>query len=96
MSATHKKQQAGASGLPAISQAQKGRLAKHASVLVPAVFCAVTIAFYWPILFCKGFLWNDFLDQNFVYRLFSAVSLKQGIIPRSEERRVGKRVSMFV
>lgn len=48
---------------------------------MPAVFCAVTIVFYWPILICKGFLWNDFLDQNFVYRLFSAVSLKQGIIP---------------
>ena len=41
----------------------------------------VTIAFYFPVIICKGFLWNDFLEQNFVYRLFSAVWLKKGIIP---------------
>ncbi|HMD69610.1 MAG TPA: hypothetical protein VKF42_12065, partial [Chitinivibrionales bacterium] len=41
----------------------------------------LTVMFYWPILVGKGFLWNDFLEQNFVYRLFAAVSLKQGILP---------------
>jgi hypothetical protein len=45
------------------------------------IFLAVTAVFYWPVLTGKGFLWNDFLEQNFVYRLFSAVSLKQGVIP---------------
>ena len=41
---------------------------------------AVTI-FYWPILSAGGWLWNDFPEQNFIYRLFAAVSLKQGVFP---------------
>ncbi len=50
--------------------------------LVPlSVFFLATVVFYWPILSCQGFLWNDFLEQNYVYRLFAAVSLKLGIIP---------------
>ncbi len=49
--------------------------------LPAAILLAVTAVFYWPVLICKGWLWNDFLDQNFVYRLFAAVSLKQGVIP---------------
>jgi|WetSurMetagenome_2_1015567.scaffolds.fasta_scaffold01093_7 hypothetical protein len=49
---------------------------------VPAgILVILTAIFYWPILAGKGFLWNDFLEQNFVYRLFAAVSLKQGIFP---------------
>jgi len=49
--------------------------------LPAGIFLLVTAVFYWPILIGKGFLWNDFLEQNFVYRLFAAVSLKQGVIP---------------
>jgi hypothetical protein len=45
------------------------------------IILLITAVYYWPILVCKGFLWNDFLEQNFVYRLFAAVSLKQGVIP---------------
>jgi hypothetical protein len=54
----------------------------HCAYLFPAgIFLLATAIFYWPVLNGKGFLWNDFLEQNFVYRLFAAVSLKQGIIP---------------
>jgi hypothetical protein len=56
-------------------------LARYAFLLPLGVFFLVTAVFYWPILIGKGFLWNDFLEQNFVYRLFAAVSLKQGVIP---------------
>jgi hypothetical protein len=45
------------------------------------ILIILTAIFYWPILVGKGFLWNDFLEQNFVYRLFAAVSLRQGILP---------------
>jgi hypothetical protein len=45
------------------------------------IILLVTAVYYWPVLVCKGFLWNDFLEQNFVYRLFAAVSLRQGVIP---------------
>ncbi len=45
------------------------------------ILLLVTAAFYWPVLVGKGFLWGDFLEQNFVYRLFAAVSLKQGVLP---------------
>jgi hypothetical protein len=41
---------------------------------------AVSI-FYWPILSAQGWLWNDFPEQNFVYRLFAAVNLHQGVFP---------------
>ncbi|HUI91718.1 MAG TPA: YfhO family protein [Chitinivibrionales bacterium] len=45
------------------------------------ILILLTAVYYWPILVCKGFLWNDFLEQNFVYRLFAAVWLKQGVMP---------------
>ena len=54
---------------------------RHEILFPAAILLAVTAVFYWPVLICKGWLWNDFLDQNFVYRLFAAVSLKQGVIP---------------
>ena len=44
------------------------------------LLCLVAI-YYWPVLTLKGFLWNDFIEQNFPYRLFAAVSLKQGVLP---------------
>jgi hypothetical protein len=51
-------------------------------MFVPAaILIGLTAIFYWPILVGKGFLWNDFLEQNFVYRLFAAVSIKQGVLP---------------
>ena len=46
-----------------------------------AVLLVLVGAYYWPILFCKGFLWNDFIEQNFPYRLFAAVSLRHGELP---------------
>ena len=45
------------------------------------ILILLTAVYYWPILVCKGFLWNDFLEQNFVYRLFAAVWLKQCVMP---------------
>jgi hypothetical protein len=48
----------------------------------PVLFvCGVTAVFYWPVLSAQGWLWNDFPEQNFVYRLFAAVNLKQGVFP---------------
>jgi hypothetical protein len=48
----------------------------------PALFLiGMTGLFYWPVLSAQGWLWNDFPEQNFVYRLFAAVSLKQGVFP---------------
>jgi hypothetical protein len=41
----------------------------------------ITGLFYWPVLSAQGWLWNDFPEQNFVYRLFAAVNLKQGVFP---------------
>jgi hypothetical protein len=76
------KNQKKAAAAPAkIPEANKNRLGKHAYFLPPVIFLIVTAIFYWPILIGKGFLWNDFLEQNFVYRLFAAVWLKQGVIP---------------
>jgi hypothetical protein len=46
-----------------------------------AVALGLVAAYYWPILFCKGFLWNDFTEQNFPYRVFAAVSLRLGEFP---------------
>ncbi|MFP4163381.1 MAG: YfhO family protein [Chitinispirillaceae bacterium] len=52
------------------------------------VFClsallllGLTVIYYWPLLTAKGFLWNDFVEQNFPYRLFASKALKQGIFP---------------
>jgi hypothetical protein len=70
--------------LPAVSKesALKQKSSINWKLYLPiGIILAVTAVFYWPILVCKGFLWNDFLEQNFVYRLFAAVSLKQGMIP---------------
>ena len=50
-------------------------------VLPYGVLAAALAAFYWPILSAQGWLWNDFPEQNFIYRLFAAVNLKQGIFP---------------
>ncbi|MFP4015311.1 MAG: YfhO family protein [Chitinispirillaceae bacterium] len=41
----------------------------------------LTLVYYWPLLISKGFLWNDFVEQNFPYRLFASKSLRQGIFP---------------
>jgi hypothetical protein len=54
------------------------RLKKWAPV---AILAGLVAAYYWPVLVCKGFLWNDFLEQNFPYRLFAAVSLRHGELP---------------
>ncbi len=52
------------------------------SRVLPYGFIAAAVAiFYWPILNAGGWLWNDFPEQNFIYRLFAAVSLKQGVFP---------------
>ncbi len=68
-------------------QNQPGKQKKQSKTInvkryLPAVILLlVTAVFYWPVLAGKGFLWGDFLEQNFVYRLFAAVSLKQGVFP---------------
>ncbi len=41
----------------------------------------LTAIYYWPLLTAKGFLWNDFVEQNFPYRLFASKFLKTGIFP---------------
>ena len=46
-----------------------------------ALLLALVAVYYWPVLSVKGFLWNDFIEQNFPYRLFAAVSLKHGVLP---------------
>ncbi len=67
---------------PPAGTPQQGRAATLGKSFAPAaILIVLTSLFYWPILAGKGFLWNDFLEQNFVYRLFAAVSLKQGILP---------------
>jgi hypothetical protein len=45
------------------------------------LLAAVVALFYWPILSGQGWLWNDFPEQNFIYRLFAAVSLRHGVFP---------------
>ena len=47
----------------------------------PMLLLALVAVYYWPVISLKGFLWNDFIEQNFPYRLFAAVSLKQGVFP---------------
>ncbi len=81
MSTSNKKQKKPTVAPGKIPETKKNRFGKHAYLFPPAIFFFVTAVFYWPILAGKGFLWNDFLEQNFVYRLFAAVSLKQGVMP---------------
>lgn len=49
--------------------------------IVPVFFLSITAVFYWPVLTAQSFFWNDFIEQNFPYRLFAATALKQGIFP---------------
>jgi hypothetical protein len=71
--------------LPAASGAKTGNVAPLSVLLrvlgVPGLLVGLTAIYYWPVLSGQGFLWNDFIEQNFPYRLFSAVSLKQGEFP---------------
>jgi hypothetical protein len=39
------------------------------------------LLFFVQIIFKKGFMWEDFLEQNFPYRLFAARALHDGIFP---------------
>jgi hypothetical protein len=50
-------------------------------IIIPVFFLSITAVFYWPIITAQSFLWNDFIEQNFPYRLFAATALKQGIFP---------------
>jgi Bacterial membrane protein YfhO len=81
MNPSNKKQKKPTAVPVKILETNKNRFGKYSFLFPPAILFVVTAAFYWPILIGKGFLWNDFLEQNFVYRLFAAVSLKQGVIP---------------
>jgi hypothetical protein len=60
---------------------KKGFLRRLGAWIVPAILLIATGIYYWPILSAQGFLWNDFIEQNYAYRFFSAVSLKQGVMP---------------
>jgi hypothetical protein len=37
--------------------------------------------FFVQLIFKRGFMWEDFLEQNFPYRLFAARSLHDGVFP---------------
>ncbi|MCK4420174.1 YfhO family protein [candidate division WOR-3 bacterium] len=41
----------------------------------------LNIIYFLPIIMKKGYLWEDFLYQNYPYRLFAAVNLRNGIFP---------------
>ena len=49
--------------------------------IAPLTLVLATIIFYFPLISGKGYLWNDFIELNFPYRLFAAMSLKEGIFP---------------
>jgi hypothetical protein len=57
------------------------RRALHARWMPAAMLLSLVVFYYWPIITLQGFLWNDFIEQNFPYRLFAAVSLKHGVLP---------------
>ncbi len=50
-------------------------------LFIPGVLLLITIIYYWPIISAQGFLWDDFIEQNFPYRLFAATSLRRGQFP---------------
>jgi hypothetical protein len=50
-------------------------------VAAPLLLLVMVVLYYWQIVTAQGFLWNDFPEQNFPYRLFAAGSLKQGVFP---------------
>lgn len=37
--------------------------------------------FFFEVIFKRGFFWEDFLEQNFPYRLFAARALADGVFP---------------
>lgn len=64
-----------------IEDADASKWANYKNFVPVVLLFALTAVYYWPVLSMKGFLWNDFIEQNFPYRLFAAVSLKQGVLP---------------
>ncbi|MDG5815728.1 YfhO family protein [Chitinispirillales bacterium ANBcel5] len=57
------------------------------SVNIPSRYIAattlliLTIIYYWQLLSGSGFLWNDYIQQNFPYRLFASTALREGVFP---------------
>jgi hypothetical protein len=84
---TAKKKKSGTLGqnLPVPTLTDAGAAVRGAKGIIsqwPVFFLlGMTGLFYWPVLSAQGWLWNDFPEQNFVYRLFAAVNLKQGVFP---------------
>ncbi|MDD5675114.1 MAG: YfhO family protein [Chitinivibrionales bacterium] len=56
-------------------------ISQRSTLVALGLLGALTALFYAPILFQQGFLWNDFIEQNFPYRLFAATALKDGQFP---------------
>jgi hypothetical protein len=76
--AHEKRADANAGHKPAIPKPNHLRL----WIAAPGVaLAAAVIVYYWPVLSLRGFLWNDFIEQNFPYRLFAARSLNDGVFP---------------
>jgi len=68
------------------SPARRSSWSRRASAAAPSLFLALlTLVFFWIILspFAgKGYwLWEDFLYQNYPYRVFAATSLARGNFP---------------
>lgn|GEM_PF-315644 len=63
---------------PAAGRLRLRPLFKYA---VPAMLVPAWIVYFWPLLSAQGHLWNDFIEQNFPYRLFASVWLKKGVFP---------------
>ncbi|MBN2189398.1 MAG: YfhO family protein, partial [Chitinispirillaceae bacterium] len=81
MSVKKKKAMAAPGPLPG-KTAPAGPWMRMAAGYWPCFFIAGLVAVvYWPVLSAQGWLWNDFPEQNFVYRLFAATNLKQGVFP---------------
>ncbi|MBN2037454.1 MAG: YfhO family protein [Chitinispirillaceae bacterium] len=76
-----KKKKKTTSAVPPVSTPKKPRAVPWARFMPYGVIVGLTAVFYWPVLTAQGWFWNDFPEQNFIYRLFAAVNLKQGVFP---------------
>ncbi|MCS7257995.1 MAG: hypothetical protein NZ601_01280 [candidate division WOR-3 bacterium] len=60
----------------------KGKLPRGTvNLLLGALFILALVIFFEEIFLKKGYFWEDFLEQNYPYRLFAARALKDGIFP---------------
>ncbi len=50
-------------------------------VVVALLLGLLVLVFFREILLGRFFFWEDFLEQNYIYRFFAATWLKQGVLP---------------